>query len=350
MKIATVVGARPQFMKAAMLSKQLQHRETLIHTGQHYDAAMSDVFFAQLQLKKPDVQLHHRENDLGSMIVGLEKTFSQIKPDIVIVYGDTVSTLAGSLAASKLQLPLAHIEAGLRSFNRRMPEEYNRVVSDHLASWCFCPTERSAIQLKKENVNGSIILSGDLMVDACQHYKTAALKESTILEEHQLREKPYYVATLHRAELIDDPKRLHSYLDHLQALDSPVYLPLHPRTKKAIEQLKHGTYERLRFLPPLPYFDMLTLMSHSQAILTDSGGIQKEAYVLSVPCFTLREETEWHETVATHWNTLVKEKDLPSLPHLVKERKRPRKHPPLFGEGDAATIIVETLKRELPRF
>lgn len=189
-------------------------------------------FFSQLQLKKPDVQLHHRDDDLGSMIVGLEETFAQLKPDIVIVYGDTVSTLAGSLAASKLQLPLAHVEAGLRSFNRRMPEEYNRVVSDHLATWCFCPTEQSAIQLTKENINGSIIVSGDLMVDACLHYKTVALKESTILEEHQLREKPYYVATLHRAELIDDAKRLHTYLNHLQMLDDPVYLPLHPRTKK----------------------------------------------------------------------------------------------------------------------
>lgn len=354
MKILTVVGARPQFIKACMLSAELEQEsnieEIIVHTGQHYDKNMSDVFFEQLNMSKPDFYLGvgsgmHGEQT-GKMLIDLEKVMLNVNPDIVLVYGDTNSTLAGALTASKLHIPVAHVEAGLRSFNKDMPEEINRILTDQLSHWLFCPSNTAVKNLEREGIEEGVYLTGDIMYDAILHFKNYALRHSNILERFSLMSSNYYLLTIHRAENTDNPKRLTSILQALQQLEKEVIFPLHPRTKQKIKQF--GLAESLsslsvKVVDPLSYFDMLAVASQASAILTDSGGVQKEAYMLQIPCITLRDETEWVETVETGWNYLVgaeTQKIVDKLAYL----KTPKQYPQLFGDGNTAKNIMKILR------
>ncbi|WP_373894964.1 non-hydrolyzing UDP-N-acetylglucosamine 2-epimerase [Virgibacillus natechei] len=354
MKILTVIGARPQFIKASMLSKLFQKdtniKEILVHTGQHYDANMSDIFFKQLQIPKPDYNLGVGSGSHGKqtarMLSEIESLLIKENPDIVLVYGDTNSTLAGSLAASKLHIPIAHVESGLRSFNKKMPEEVNRLLTDHLSTWLFCPTEAAVTNLKREGIEEGVYLTGDIMFDAVLYYKTVALKHSTLLSMLNLAAKDYYLATIHRAENTDNFNRLNNLLTVLSQLDRAVVLPLHPRTKSKIEQLKLEhflTSPNIHIVEPLDYFDMLTLESQAKTILTDSGGVQKEAYMLQVPCITLRDETEWIETVQAKWNSLVGASDPAKILKEISVKKEPDAYPVLFGKGKTSDEIFNVL-------
>ncbi|OZU88942.1 UDP-N-acetylglucosamine 2-epimerase (non-hydrolyzing) [Virgibacillus indicus] len=355
MKILTVVGARPQFIKASMLSKVLKSNseieEVIIHTGQHYDDNMSSVFFKQLNLPKPDYYLgigsgsHGKQT--GKMLAELEKVMISENPDLVLVYGDTNSTLAGSLAASKLHIPIAHVESGLRSFNKKMPEEINRLVTDHLSNWLFCPSQAAVKNLKREGIVEEIYQTGDIMYDSVLHFKPQALQQSTILQELSLSKNNYHLATIHRAENTDNPDRLKSILKALQQLKMEIVLPLHPRTKNRIKDYKLTdliSVPHIKVVEPLNYFDMLTIVSEAKVILTDSGGLQKEAYMLQVPCITLRDETEWVETVQSGWNYLAGADTL-KIVNAVKAIQVPKKYPPLFGDGKTAQKIKEILEQ-----
>jgi UDP-GlcNAc3NAcA epimerase len=347
MKIASIVGARPQFIKLAPLARTIQdcrHWKTgrqiehiIIHTGQHYDYVMNEIFFQELGIPGPDYNLEVGSGPHGwqtaEILKKAEKVLQKEKPDWTLVYGDTNSTLAGALAAAKLNLPLAHIEAGLRSHDRRMPEEINRILTDRCSQILFCPTEGAVRNLAKEGFgnivekgrrpmslkkNSSrsfgvpfpwVVNVGDLMNDALLLGLTIARKKSTILEELRLRPGRYYLATIHRAENTDDPERLRSLTKALleTSLVLPVVFPIHPRTKKCLERLSllPAGSERLKSVNPVSYSDMLILEKNARIILTDSGGVQKEAYLLKVPCITLRDTTEWPETVESGWNRLA---------------------------------------------
>ncbi|QDP39293.1 non-hydrolyzing UDP-N-acetylglucosamine 2-epimerase [Radiobacillus deserti] len=354
MKILTVVGARPQFIKSAMISKEIQKseeiQEVVLHTGQHYDTNMSEVFFKQLQIPEPAYYLGVGSGPHGKqtavMLTEIEAIMEAIQPDIVLVYGDTNSTLAGSLAASKLHLPIAHIESGLRSYNKKMPEEINRLITDHLSQWLFCPSAFAMENLRKEGITKGVYVTGDIMYDAVLHFKDIALKESTILNDLELSKKDYNLATIHRAENTDDPEKLSSILKALQQLETPTVLPLHPRTKKKIEQFNLTPFlsSSILVVEPLNYFDMLAITSQAKLVLTDSGGLQKEAFMLEVPCLTLREETEWTETIKTGWNQLVGT-DTKKIIQFATSIRAPKEHPPLFGTGKAADEIIQILKR-----
>ncbi|MFP7159515.1 UDP-N-acetylglucosamine 2-epimerase (non-hydrolyzing) [Priestia aryabhattai] len=354
MKVLTVVGARPQFIKACMLSRLFNNgseiEEILVHTGQHYDSNMSDVFFKQLQIPKPNYHLgvgsdsHGRQT--GKMLIEIENIILAENPDIVLVYGDTNSTLAGSLVASKLHVPIAHVEAGLRSFNKKMPEEVNRLLTDHLSTWLFCPTADSIKNLKCEGIEKGVYLTGDIMYDATLHYRNIAIKHSDILSQLKVSPRDYYLATIHRAENTDNPNKLKGLLTALGELDKSVVLPLHPRTKNKIEFYnlqKLLSSSNIRVVEPLDYFDMLALESAAKIILTDSGGVQKEAYMLEVPCITLRDETEWTETVQAGWNTLTNSLDYKTILKAVSDIKTPNNHPLLFGDGATANKIYNIL-------
>jgi len=394
MKIITIVGARPQFIKAAAVSRAIQvfnqrHRskkqiqELLVHTGQHYDYLMDKVFFEELELPNPDYHLgvgsgsHAKQTAM--MLERIETVLQKEKPKVVIVYGDTNSTLAGALAAAKLNLPVAHVEAGLRSYNRTMPEEVNRILTDHLSTFLFCPTDQAVKNLSKEGIkDGKTILVkkvGDVMYDSVLYYSELAEKKSTILQDLKLvgpqsalRHAPrrvhgspvphmvqgavripnYYLATLHRAENTDNPKPLKSILSALNeiAKDVPVILPLHPRTKKMIKAYRlFSEAQGIKLTDPVSYLDMLKLEKNAKAILTDSGGVQKEAYWFGVPCFTLRDETEWIETVRSGWNVLVGrgEKRIIEEVKRNERRKKPPKKKWIFGDGKASEKIVRTI-------
>jgi UDP-N-acetylglucosamine 2-epimerase (non-hydrolysing) len=349
MRILSVVGARPQFIKAAPLSQKLRraHQEVLLHTGQHYDYLLSQVFFEELGLPQPDYHLgvgsgsHGRQT--ARMLIGIEKVILAEKPDLVLVYGDTNSTLAGALAAAKLHTPVAHVEAGLRSFDPKMPEEINRVLTDHLSSFLFCPTKTAVQNLGAEGIKKGVHLVGDVMVDALQEGLPLAEERSGILERLALKSKSYLLATLHRAGNTDDPKNLSSILEALHSLGEPVIFPLHPRTRKAMRTLGWKAGPHVRILKPLPYLDNLILEKNARLILTDSGGMQKEAYLLGVPCLTLRKETEWVETVQAGWNLLVGS-DPCLIRQAVQEFQPQGERRPIFGEGDASDKIVHILK------
>jgi UDP-GlcNAc3NAcA epimerase len=344
--ILSVVGARPQFIKAAPVSRALAAEgfaEILVHTGQHFDAQMSDVFFEELSIPKP---AHNLEvNSLGHgamtgrMLEKLEAVMLAEKPDLVLVYGDTNSTAAGALAAAKLNIPVAHVEAGLRSFNRRMPEEINRVLADHLSELLLCPTKTAIANLKAEGIVKGVHAVGDVMYDTTLAAVARAEERSRILESLALAPKSYAVATLHRAENTDDPQRLRAVISWLEtsALAQPVIMVVHPRTRKVMAALgiaPHG----LRLLDPLGYLDMARLVHDANAVFTDSGGLQKEAYFHRVPCVTLREETEWVETVEAGWNRLWSGPDY-----------RPRHDIADYGDGHAATVIAKLLRTHLGR-
>ena len=311
MKIISIVGARPQFIKCAPLSRELrsEHEEVLVHTGQHYDREMSEIFFEELNIPKPDYNLgigsgSHGEQT-GKMLIEIEKVLLKEKPDLVLVYGDTNSTLAGALAAAKLHIRVAHVEAGLRSFDRSMPEEINRVLTDHISDLLFCPTQTAVDNLANEGISAGVYLVGDVMVDALEYNLKIAEKKSGIIEELALEKGKYLVITVHRPGNTDSRENMTNIIEALGETGGVVVFPVHPRTEKYLREYGLLMPENVKLIKPLGYLDMLKLMASAKKILTDSGGIQKEAYVLGVPCITLRENTEWVETLEGGWNVLV---------------------------------------------
>lgn len=322
MKIVTVIGARPQFIKAASFSEKFrkENEEILVHTGQHYDNNMSEIFFRELGIPKPNYNLEVGSGNHGKqtakMLSGIEDILIDEKPEGLLVYGDTNSTLAGALAASKLSIPVFHIEAGLRSYNKAMPEEQNRVLTDHISDMLFCPTQTAVDNLKKEGITSEIVNTGDIMYDAVvrnidianQKYATGLWLDEIIQENGKnvkIIEKNYYLATIHRAENTDNPQKLIKIFRALNELDRPVVLPIHPRTKKIIDSLNIDV-TNIIMIEPVGYLLMLYLTAHAHMVITDSGGLQKEAYFLKTPCTTLRDQTEWVETLENQWNVLSK--------------------------------------------
>ena len=349
MKVVTIVGARPQFIKAAAVSRVLRdrHEETLVHTGQHYDYEMSGVFFDGLELPSPDLNLGvgsgSHGSQTGEMLKGIEGVLLSVRPDALLVYGDTNSTLAGALAASKLSVPVAHVEAGLRSFNRRMPEEINRVVTDHLSHALLCPSATAVNNLAAEGLTTNVHMVGDVMLDVLNWARRRASTEAPpILERLGLRVGHYVLATVHRSENTDTNQRLTDILAAFNAMDEPVVFPVHPRTRKVISEAGAVLKPHVRLIDPVGYLDMVALSGSARLILTDSGGLQKEAYWLGVPCVTLRDETEWVETVDAGWNVLVGS-DAEQIVAAARTFTPPGQRPTLYGDGAAASRCVELL-------
>lgn len=346
MKIVTVVGARPQFVKAAPVSQQVRkaHTEVLLHTGQHYDYLMSEVFFRELGIPAPDYNLgvgsggHGQQT--GEMLARIEEVLLQERPAGVLVYGDTNSTLAGALAAAKLHIPVAHVEAGLRSFNREMPEEINRVLSDHISDLLFCPTATAAANLAREGIAAGVHQVGDVMYDAVRQGLAAATRQ--VLERLGLAPRGYLLATIHRPSNTDDPAVLAEIVGALGDAGETVVLPAHPRTQKALRAAGVVPAANVRLTEPVSYLDMLALERDARMVLTDSGGVQKEAYWLGVPCVTLRGETEWVETVEAGWNLLVGN-DRARIAAAVHGFRPAGERPPVFGDGHASERIAELL-------
>ena len=349
MKVLSIIGARPQFIKAAAVSRVLRehHREVLIHTGQHYDYEMSGIFFDGLELPCPDANLEVGSGTHGAqtaaMLKGIEDVVLAESPNYMLIYGDTNSTLAGALAASKLSVPVAHVEAGLRSFNRRMPEESNRVVADHLSELLLCPSETAVQNLAHEGITRGVYLVGDVMLDVMNWARQQlAAKPPTILEDLDLANGRYLLATVHRSENTDDLARLSQILQAFNSLDEPVVFPVHPRARKIIAKAGCKVEPHVRVIDPVGYMDMVALTSSARLVLTDSGGLQKEAYWLGIPCITMRDETEWLETVTSGWNTLVgadAERIIDAVRHFAPNSFRPD----LYGDGFAATKCVDLL-------
>jgi UDP-GlcNAc3NAcA epimerase len=348
MRIVTVVGNRPQFVKAAAVSRLLRERadELIVHTGQHYDDELSRVFFEELSVPAPDRELGAgggtNTAQTARILAALEPVLDELSPALVLVYGDTNSTLAGALAASQAGIPTGHVEAGMRSFDRSMPEELNRVLTDHASELLLCSTETAMRNLEREGVRGESHLVGDVMADVSLAFRDIAEERSKILDELGLEPGSYLAVTAHRAGNVDRPDRLEALVALLEALPAPVVLPLHPRTRERL--MAAGLMDRLdgiKVVPPLGYLDFMKLARHARAVLTDSGGVQKEAYLLGVPCVTLRDTTEWVETVETGWNTLV---DLdPAAALAALERRPPADRPELYGGGHAAERVCEVL-------
>jgi len=352
MKIATIVGARPQFIKAAPVSQVLRkaHTEFLIHTGQHYDKNMSEVFFDELGIPHPDINLglgsaSHAEQT-GKMLIEIEKSLQEFRPDWVLVYGDTNSTLAGALAATKLQIPVAHVEAGLRSFNRKMPEEINRMLTDRISDLLFCPTETGMQNLAQEGMQRGVHLTGDVMYDAARQFSEIASQKSGILERLNLVPKSFLLATIHRPNSTDSLENLKNIVEAFVESKALIVFPVHPRTLAFLQRYelwdKVMTCPSILNIEPVSYLDMLQLERHAAKILTDSGGIQKEAYIFQVPCVTIRDETEWVATVSDGWNRLVgtnksaiRDAILHFTPHTAQRN--------LFGDGHASQKIVALL-------
>jgi UDP-GlcNAc3NAcA epimerase len=345
MKIVNVVGARPQFIKAAAVCRALRARpgitDVFVHTGQHYDPEMSVVFFQELELPPPDRALgigsgSHARMTAG-ILVAVEDVLMHELPDLVLVYGDTNTTLAAALSAVKLNIPVGHVEAGLRSFNRSMPEEINRVLADHVASLHFCPTLRAVGNLRAEGVTEAVHLVGDVMLDVL--LRSLGSKRAAAVIDAGVAPREYYLMTLHRAGNTDDHERLDTIIKAVGKLDYPVLFPAHPRTRKAMAAAGIRPDGNVRLMEPAGYFDFLALQTSARAILTDSGGVQKEAYMLGIPCITLRAETEWVETVEAGWNVLV-DADAGAIIAAVG-RVPPEERPDLYGDGHAAEKIAD---------
>jgi len=357
MKIVTIVGTRPQFVKAAALSKAIQEsiypiREIMVHSGQHYDEKMSDIFFSELGIPTPDYNLHigsaSHAAQTGKVLIDLEAILIKEKPDYLIVYGDCNSTLSGALAAVKLHIPIIHIEAGLRSFNRRMPEEINRVLTDVISDVLFCSTSISADHLRKENTTGTIHIVGDIMLDCTLLFKNIAATKSHCLKTHALSPKTYAMATLHRAENTDNKENLSSIVTAFKAIAEKirVIIPLHPRTTQALTSFNlELSHPNITVIDPLSYLDMTALEMNAAFIFTDSGGVQKEAFFHNVPCITMRNETEWTETVENGWNKVVganTTRILEALDHYIAyPPTTPDSNP--YGKGTAAKEIINTI-------
>jgi len=354
MRIATVIGARPQFIKAAVLSRLIQSRddvtEILIHTGQHYDARMSDVFFEELALPRPDhflgVGSGPQAEQTGRAMIEIERVLLSERPELTVVYGDTNSTLAGGLAAAKLNLPVAHVEAGLRSFDRAMPEEVNRCLTDHLSAWHFCPTDIAVANLHREGITANVHLVGDVMCDALRFYSDRPPSKTIDALIQQIGDS-FVLCTLHRAGNTDDRSRFQSLWQGINRLSElvPVILPLHPRTRNVVDELQLPAAHSLHLIEPVGFCDMLALEARARLIVTDSGGVQKEAYLQGVPCLTMRENTEWTETVETGWNRLVGD-DADRLLHeaqRILDEGPPTTRPALYGDGTAGERILDAL-------
>ncbi|HYF25100.1 MAG TPA: UDP-N-acetylglucosamine 2-epimerase (non-hydrolyzing) [Baekduia sp.] len=353
MRVLTVIGNRPQFVKAAAVSRLLRagHEEVLVHTGQHHDDELSTVFVTELGVPRPEIQLgiHGGTNtdQTARMLGALGPLLAERAPDAVLVYGDTNSTLAGGLAAAQAHIPVAHVEAGMRSFDRRMPEELNRVLTDHLSDLLLCPSQAGADQLARESVAGRVEVVGDVMVDVAHLFQPRAREDDVPLRAAGVEPGGYVLVTAHRAGNVDDPARLRALVDLLRALPVPVVLPLHPRTRTRLEAA--GWLQELerapgvRLAPPLGYLAFTALLTRARAVLTDSGGVQKEAYLAGVPCVTLRDTTEWGETVGAGWNVLV---DLDADAALAAlERTPPAARPELYGDGRAGERVVSSVVR-----
>ncbi|MGG3912720.1 non-hydrolyzing UDP-N-acetylglucosamine 2-epimerase [Rossellomorea vietnamensis] len=351
MKIITIIGARPQFIKAAPVSRVLREHveELIIHTGQHYDANMSDIFFEELNIPKPDFQLgigsgsHGKQT--GEMLSGIEEILLKEKPDYVLVYGDTNSTLAGSLAASKLHIPIIHIEAGLRSFNKKMPEEVNRILTDHISEYLFCPTDTAVENLQNENITTNVINVGDVMYDAVLYNRELANEKSEIIQQLEIVDKDYHLITIHRAENTDDPERIKNILEALNEIDTLKVWPIHPRTKNVLKSMGYNLEDihNLKVIEPVGYLDMLTLESQAKKIITDSGGVQKEAYFMRVPCVTVRDQTEWVETLQYDANILTGTDKQKILEAVAKETTP--EYLNVFGDGHAAEKILDIINK-----
>lgn len=362
-KIISIVGARPQFIKSAPVShafrKYSKYQEVLVHTGQHYDRNMSETFFDELDMNPPAYNLgagsgSHAEQT-AEIMRRLEPVLLKEKPRLIIVYGDTNSTLAGALTASKLHIPIAHIESGLRSFNRMMPEEINRIVTDHISNLLFCPTKRAVLNLNNEGITENVFCCGDVMFDSALEFSTRSEEKSTSHHRLTIEKKGYVLATVHRAENTDDRQRLSNILHALVkvACDLPVILPLHPRTLKMIRHFAlEDCLEGISVIEPLGYLDMLYYEKNASLIITDSGGIQKEAYFCRVPCVTLRDETEWVETLDAHWNVLA---DVDSIERIHEQIQAALSFPGTrlnideYGDGRASQKIVQEVERYLNR-
>ncbi len=355
MKIVTVLGARPQFVKAATVSRALTKSgidEVIVHTGQHHDQNMSQVFFDEMEIPTPhynlEIQGLNHGAMTGRMLEKIEEVLVKEKPDYVLVYGDTNSTLAGALAAIKLHIPVAHVEAGLRSFEMKMPEEVNRILTDRISKVLFCPTQTAINNLQNEgykNIDCEIVLAGDVMYDAVLHYRQKIKTHSTIIQKENLTDKPFVLVTIHRAENTNDPKRLTEICEALNEIqkEQQVVLPLHPRTKAYLksQNLKLDA----KVIDPVGYFDMLALLDHCSLVMTDSGGLQKEAYFFNKYCITLRDQTEWVELVEAGANSIVgadKSKILSA--YRANKNLKLMNSKPLYGNGDAAEAIARYLK------
>lgn len=357
MKVVTVVGARPQFIKASVVSRALRARpdvrELLVHTGQHYDDNLSQVFFDELAIPRPDYHLGAGSGSHGEqtarMLAGIERVLLDQRPDWTLVYGDTNSTLAGALAAAKLHVPVAHVEAGLRSFNRRMPEEINRVLTDHAADLLLAPTQTAVNLLRREGIEPARIkLVGDVMFDVARAFGERAAQTSAVLSRLGIAPRSYLLATVHRPDNTDDPRRLTAIVRALQQIgqQTPVVMPLHPRTRKAIDSLGLQPSGAFRTIDPVGYLDMAMLEQNARLVVTDSGGVQKEAYFYGAPCLTLRGETEWTELVERGGQRLHVPDDDVALANVVRQMLDQPRHTPdasLFGDGHAAEKIVAAL-------
>ena len=365
MNILTVIGARPQFIKAAIVSTAIENfnlkvqdasekiQEIIVHTGQHYDEMMSSIFFKELSLPSPHYNLNigssRHGQQTGEMLIRLEPIMLTEKPDWVMVYGDTNSTLAGALTAAKLHFPIVHVEAGLRSFNRKMPEEINRLMTDHLAHVLFCPSQESVDNLSKEGIVKGVYCVGDVMYDSIKVYSKLSGQKSTILKRLGIKTKAYGLSTIHRAENTDDPTRLHSILsalDNIAANEMPIIMPLHPRTQKKLKEIDFVP-TRIHIIEPVSYLDMLCLMQQANILFTDSGGMQKEAYWLKVPCVTLRDETEWKELVQAGCNITAgtQSADIYAAYHQLIGKTQ-FKNRDIYGTGKAGSEIVNVLVNE----
>jgi UDP-GlcNAc3NAcA epimerase len=343
MKIFSIVGARPQFIKLAPLSAGLAglHEEFIVHTGQHYDYAMSEKIFTDLGIRNPDIHLGTgagtQAAQTGEMMVKLEAAMIEKKPDIIIVFGDTNSTLAGVMAASKLNIPIIHIEAGLRSYNRAMPEEINRIVADHVSQYLFVPTQTAVDILKKEGLEDITYFTGDIMVDTMKNNIGIALKKSSVITDLGIENKKFNLLTLHRNYNVDNTDILEHILNQLGLLGEEIIFPVHPRTRKMLSD-NYAVPGNIRMTDPQGYLDFIVLEHASQKIITDSGGIQKEAYILKKPCITLRTETEWVETVEEKWNLLVNPSDS-MIAEKIAGFVPPEKQPDIFGRDVTAAMI-----------
>jgi UDP-N-acetylglucosamine 2-epimerase len=345
MKIINIIGARPQFIKVGIVNKSLVESPNfdsiIIHTGQHYDENMSKVFFDELEIARPDFNLNVGSGTHGKqtadMLCGIEEVLLNEKPDWVIVYGDTNSTVAGSLASAKLHIKTAHVEAGLRSFNRLMPEEINRIATDHISDLLFAPTKTAMELLKKEGLEPKSVFSGDVMYDSILHFERLAQEKVVLSNITELDE--YYLATIHRQENTDDLSRLQNIFNAFSELDLPLILPVHPRTRKILEQVQFS--DNVKIIDPVSYLEMIMLLKNCKKVLTDSGGLQKEAFFLKKQCVTLRDETEWTETLENNWNFVVG-----TNPQLILEKlkaKKIEKQNDYFGDGNSVKRILGAL-------
>ncbi len=350
MKIVTVIGARPQFVKASVVSAAVRgagHKEILINTGQHYDDNMAKVFFDEMSIPKPDYNLgvgsgSHATQTAASLI-GIEEILIKEKPDCLIVYGDTNATIAGALAASKLHIKIAHIEAGLRSYNRMMPEEINRIVTDVLSDLRFVPTQVAVDNLKREGIVDGVHVVGDVMVDALMKYTRIAETKSQILGQLQLIKNQFVLLTIHRPSNADSTLRLQEILTAVSEADIQVVFPVHPRSRQQVQELLGGVKGPVKLIEPVGYLDMMMLEKYAHTVVTDSGGVQKEAYLHKTPCLTVRSETEWVETVKDAWNILVGN-NLDKIPEYLKSFPTPNNWEAHYGSGDAAQRILEILE------